>query len=85
MVYGHVLSHGDDEGRLTHSRAGSDDDEVGVLPARGHLVDVGEACGETTDPLLAISGDLHLVDRSLDQRIDGYEVSGRVLLCDLEE
>ena len=83
MVYGHVLSHGDDEGRLTHSRTSSDDD--GVLPARGHLVDVGEACSETTDPLLTVSCDLHLVDRPLDQRIDGYEVSGRVLLGDLEE
>ena len=85
MIHGHVLGHRDDKGRLTHSGTCGYDDEVRVLPARGHLIYIVEARGQTADPLGAVSSDLYLVDSALDEGVDGDEVTARVLLSDLEE
>ena len=41
----HVARHREHEGRLAHRRAGGDNDEVGVLPAGGDLVQVCKATG----------------------------------------
>ena len=85
MIYRHVLSHRDDESCLTHSWTSGDDDEVGVLPARGKFIDVLEARGESTDPFLSVSCDLHFIDRTFYKGVDRDEVSGRVLLGYLKE
>ena len=38
VVYGHIARHREHEGRLTHRRAGCDDDQIGELPAQRHTV-----------------------------------------------
>jgi len=44
-----VLGHVEREARLAHARAARDDDEVAVLQARGHLVEVDEPGGLAGD------------------------------------
>ena len=44
-IHCHALHHGEDECCLTHSRTGSDDDEVGGLPSVGGFVQFLIACG----------------------------------------
>ena len=85
MIYRHILSHRDDKRRLSHSWASSDDDEVRVLPARGHLIYIMEARCQTTDPLRAVSSYLYFGNCSLDQGINRNKVTARVLLSDLKE
>ena len=85
MVDGNVLCHGEHEGSLTHGRTCRDNHQVGVLPARGHLVELMEAAGQSTQTVRTCSRLLQHVVRLLDDRIDLRIILFHVLLGDLKE
>ena len=59
---GHILSHGEDEGGLTHGGTDGDDDEVGILPAAGDFVEFVVAGLEAREAAGAIGGVLYLFE-----------------------
>ena len=85
IVHGNVLGHGQHEGRLTHSRTGSDDDEVGVLPARGHLVQLREAALQSAQTVGTRGRLLYQLVGLGDDGVDLRVVLLHVLLRDFEE
>ena len=85
VVHGHLGHHGDDEGGLTHSRSGCDDDQVGILPSAGHLVQLAESGGQTRESVLSGGSDVEQVERLFDDGVDLGVLRPHVLLRELEE
>ena len=85
VVDGNVLGHGKHEGRLTHGRTGGNDDKVGILPTRSHLVELGKSTFQTTQTIGTGSRLLNKLVSLLNDRIDLRVVLLHVLLGNLEE
>ena len=72
-VHGHLLHHGDNEGRLSHCRTCGNDDEVAVLPSARHAVKLVKARAESAKAVGARRGLLqefvHTPDDGIDLRI----------------
>ena len=69
IVYRHILGHGEYECRLTHGGARGDDDQVGVLPARSHLVQARVAGLQTGESGLGIGRSLDLFQGEIQDRV----------------
>ena len=84
-VHRHVLGHGKHEGRLTHGRTSRNDNQVGVLPAGGHLVQLMESARKPTQTVGTCRRLLKHFIGFLDDRINLRVVLLHVLLRDFEE
>ena len=84
-VYRHVFGHRKDKGSFSHRRTRRDDDQVGVLPARSHLVELVESACQTAQTVGARRSLLKHVIRFLNHRINLRIVFLHVLLGDFEE
>ncbi len=80
ILHGDIQSHRQHEGSLTHSRAGGDDNEVGVLPARGKFVEPHKTCAQTADTCRPLCRYLHKVDGAGEQGVDLRYISLEVAL-----
>ena len=84
-VHRHVFGHGKHEGRLTHGRTSRNDNQVGVLPAGGHLVQLMESARKPTQTVGTCRRLLKHFIGFLDDRINLRVVLLHVLLRDFEE
>ncbi len=82
--HGHVVADGgahahvQGQGRLAHGRAGGQDDEVRLLQAGRHVVEVRVARGHAGDQLALSGARLELLEDALDQVLAAHE--GRLAL-----
>ena len=84
-VGGNVLGHREGEGGLTHGRAPGDDDEVGVLPAAGHVVELVVARGDAGESVGVGGCSLDDLQRLIDDGVDLGVVLLHVALGEFEE
>ena len=85
IINSNILGHGKYESRLTHSRTGSYNNKVGILPAGSHLVELMETTRQTTQAVGSCRCFLKHLIRFLDDRINLRIVFLHVLLRDFEE
>ena len=56
VVDSHVFGHRENESRFSHGRTGGNDDEVGILPARRHFIEVGKSRLQTAQTVFSVRG-----------------------------
>ena len=84
-IHRNVLCHGKHKCRFTHGRTGGDDDEVGILPAGSHLVQLRKSTLQTTQTVGTRGSFLNKVVRFGNNRIDLRVILLHVLLRNLEQ
>ena len=85
VVDSHVLSHRQHECRLTHSRTSRNNNEVGVLPTGGEFIKLMEACFQSAQAIVALSGKLYLVESYTNHRVYLCEIFLQVALRDRKQ
>ena len=64
------------EGGFTHRRTGGDDNQVGLLQARGHFVELFKTGTEAGDGLIAVKQLVDLFNGLLQQGVNGLQTTG---------
>jgi hypothetical protein len=70
---------------LPNARSGCQDDEIGLLQAAGHLVEIGEAGGDADDGAASLVELVELVDILAQGLADGVEIGAADALADVED
>ena len=81
----HVFGHRKDKCRLSHGRTGCDDDEVGVLPARCHFVEVGKSRLQAAQSVFPVRCDFEYAQSLVDDGVDLREIFLDIPLGNLKQ
>ena len=84
MLQRHIPRHGEHKGRFPHGGACGYDDEVALLPALGHLIEIVKSCGKPAEPLVEFLGLLYVLHHPLEDQLCRLALLLRAELVEFE-